>query len=57
MSKFTETDFTRFLYSDGSEASSENKENIQGSKKNSTESMGRDTYRSMDLRHETEGGC
>ena len=57
MGKCTETDFTRFLYSDGSEASSENKENIQGSKKNSTESMGRDTYRSMVLRHETEGGC
>ena len=57
MSKFTETDFIRLLYSDGSEASSENKENIQGSKKNSTESMDRDTYRSMVLRHETEGGC
>ena len=57
MGKCTETDFTRFLYGDGSEASSENKENIQGSKKNSTESMGRDTYRSMVLRHETEGGC
>ena len=57
MSKFTETNFTRLLYSDGSEASSEKKENIQGSKKNSTESMGRDTGRSMVLRHETEGEC
>ena len=57
MGKCTETDFTRFLYNDGSEASSEKKENIQGSKKNSTESMGRDTYRSMVLRNETEGGC
>ena len=57
MSKFTETDFIRLLYSNGSEASSEKKENIQGSKKNNTESMGRDTYRSMVLRHETEGGC
>ena len=57
MGKCTKTDFTRYLYGDGSEASSEKKENIQGSKKNSTESMGRDTYRSMVLRHETEGGC
>ena len=57
MSRFTDTDFTRLLYSNGSEASSEKKENIQGLKKNSTESIGRDTYRSMDLRHETEGGC
>jgi len=57
MSKFTETDFTRLLYSNGSEASSEKKENIQGSKKNSTESMGRDTGRSMVLRHVSEGGC
>ena len=57
MSKFTETDFTRLLYSNGSEASSEKKENIQGSKKNSTESMGKDIYRSMVLRHEIEGGC
>ena len=55
--KCTETDFTRFLYSDGSEASSEKKENIQGSKKNSTESMGRDTGRSMVLRHISKGGC
>ena len=57
MSKFTETDFIRLLYSDGSEASSEKKENIQGSKKNSTESRGRDTNRSMVLRHVSEGGC
>ena len=57
MGKCTKIDFTRFLYSDGSEASSENKENIQGSKKNSTESMGRDTGRSMVLRHVSEGGC
>ena len=57
MSKFTETDFTRLLYSKGSEATSEKKENIQGSKKNSTESMGKDTYRSMVLRHETKGRC
>ena len=57
MGKCTETDFTRSLYSDGSEASSENKENIQSSKKNNTKSMGRDIGRSMVLRHETEGGC
>ena len=49
--KCTETDFTRFLYNDGSEASSEKKENIQGSKKNSTESRGRDTGRATVLRH------
>ena len=55
--KYTETDFTRLLYSNGYEASSERKENIQGSKKNSTESMGRDTYRSMVLRHISKGGC
>ena len=29
MDKYAETDFTRFLYSVGSEASSENKKNIQ----------------------------
>ena len=57
MGKCTETDFTRFLYSDGYEASSEKKENIQGSKKNSSESMGSDTGRSMVLRHISKGGC
>ena len=57
MTKEGKNRFHRFLYSDGSKASSEKKENIQGSKKNSTEAIGRDTYRSMDLRHETEGGC
>ena len=57
MVKYAETGFTRSYYGIGSEASSENKENIQGSKKNSTESMGKDIYRSMVLRHETEGGC
>ena len=29
MDKYAETDFTRFLYNVGSEASSENKKNIQ----------------------------
>ena len=43
MSKFIETDFVRFLYSDGSEASSEKKINIQRSKRSSTESMSK-TY-------------
>ena len=57
MGKCTETDFTRFLYSNESEASSGKKENIQGSKKNSTESMGRDTGISMVLRHISKGGC
>ena len=57
MGKCTEIDFTNFLCGDGSEASSEKKENIQGSKKNSTESMGRDTGRSMVLRHISKGGC
>ena len=57
MGKCTETDFTRFLYSDRSEASSEKKENIQGLKKNNTEPMGRDTGRSMVLGHVSEGGC
>ena len=57
MSKFIEIDFIRFLYSDGAEASSEKKENIQSSKKNSTESMGRDTGRSMVLKHISKGGC
>ena len=55
--KCTETDFTRFLYSDRSKASSEKKENIQGPKKNSTESMGRDTGRYMVSRHISKGGC
>ena len=57
MDKYAETDFTRFLYSDRSKASSEKKENIQGPKKNSIESMGRDTGRSMVLRHISKGGC
>ena len=57
MGKCTEIDFTRFLYSDGSKASSEKKENIQGSKKNGTESMGRDTGRATVLRHMSKGGC
>ena len=39
MDKYAETDFTRFLYSDGSEARIRKKINIQRSKRSSTEPM------------------
>ena len=56
MDKYAETDFTRFLYNVGSEASSENKKNIQKLKQNNIESMGRNICEIYGLGHETKGG-
>ena len=56
MSKFIETDFVRFLYSDGSEASLEKKEIFKSSKQNSIESMGGNICEIYGFRHETKGG-
>ena len=56
MDKYAEIDFTRFLYSVGSEASSENKKIFKSSKQNSIESMGRNICEIYGLGHETKGG-
>ena len=56
MDKYAETDFTRFLYSVGSEASSENKKNSRRSKQNNIESMGRSICEIYGFGQETNGG-
>ena len=56
MDKYAETDFTRFLYSVGSEASSENKKNSRRSKQNSIESMSRSICEIYGFGQETSGG-
>ena len=56
MDKYAETDFTRFLYSVGSEASSEIRKIFKSSRQNNIESMGRNICEIYGLGHETKGG-
>ena len=56
MAKYAEAGFTRSYCSNGSEASSENKENSRRSKQNSIESMSRSICEIYGFEQETSGG-